>query len=419
MNTQTTQSRAVIVLIACMFINLSIGVLYAWSVIKSRLTLPLTDGGFEWTVSQAGLPFSIAVIVFATAMLIGGRIQDKIGPRWVITAGGALVGLGLILSGLAGNSVVGITFSFGVIAATGMGFSYGCVTPPALKWFHASKKGLVSGIIVGGFGLSAVYYAPLANSLLYAFGIEKTFIIIGMTIFVLCVSIAQLITNPPAGYAPPAPAKIKEAAKSAPAIDYNWKEMLKTRRFRLMFLMFILGSSVGLMVIGNITKIAVTQANIIDTGLLAIMVSFLAITNYLGRLIGGKMSDNIGRINALFVVFVLQMINMAAFAFYQNLALLFLGIILVGFCFGTLLSVMPALCADQYGLKNFGLNYGILFLAWGFSGILAPIIADILYDASGSFNTTYIICAVMMGAMTFVNYLLKKDIDKGLVGQKS
>ena len=411
MNEQITKSKPAIILIAGILFNLSIGVLYAWSVLTSKLTAPIADGGYGWTGSQAGLPYSIAIITFAVAMLIGGRIQDKIGPRWVVTAGGALAGLGLVLCGLVGNSVIGITLCFGVIAATGMGFGYGCVTPPALKWFHPSKKGFISGLIVGGFGLSAVYFAPLTNALLGNFGIEKTLIALGAGIFVIGTCAAQFVKNPPSGYIPKAPTKIKQTAvKNTAAEDLTWKEMLGTKRFRYMFIMFLLVSSIGLMIIGNMTKIARLQADISDAALLAVIVSFLALTNTLGRVVGGKMSDKIGRINALFVTFTLQMLNMAAFAFYSNLPTLFLGIIIVGFGFGTLLSVMPALCADQYGLKNFGLNYGILFLAWGFAGVIAPIIANLLYDATGSFNTAYIICAVIMGAMIYVNYLLKKEI---------
>ncbi|MCL2007113.1 MAG: OFA family MFS transporter [Treponema sp.] len=421
MNTQSTQNKAPIILVACIMVNLAIGVLYAWSVMKARLTMPVIDGGFGWTVSQAGFPYSLAIIVFAVALLIGGRIQDKIGPRLVVTAGGAFVGIGLALSGLVGNSVIGITLCFGVIAATGMGFCYGCVSPPALKWYHPSKKGLVSGLIVGGFGLSAVYYAPLTTNLLNNFGISRALLMIGIGTFIISVSIAQLIKNPPAGYVPAAPAESPKSGQAdskappktgAPA-DATWREALGTKRFRMMFLMFLLASSVGLMIVGNMTKIAEAQLGIRDAALLALIVSFLGVTNTLGRVMGGVLSDKIGRINSLFVVISLQMVNMFAFAFYQNLFALSIGIILVGFCYGTLLSVMPALCADLYGLKNFGMNYGILFLAWGFAGIIAPLIADSLYDATGSFNTAYIICAIMMGAMVFVNYLLKRDIEKG------
>jgi len=395
-----------------MLFNLSIGVLYAWSVLQSRLTMPIAEGGFGWSVSQAGFPYSVAIIVFATAVIIGGRIQDKIGPRRVVTAGAILIGLGLILAGLVGNSVVGVVLAFGVLAAAGMGFGYGCVTAPALKWFHPGKKGLVSGLIVGGFGLSAVGFAPLTVSLLGSFGIERTFIILGAGNLLISTTIAQFIKNPPTGYTPLEPEKIKQHAKAAPSDSFEWSEMLRTKRFYLMFIMFLLASSVGLMVIGSVTRIAQTQAGVSDGAILAGLVSFLALTNTLGRVAGGIMSDKIGRINSLFVILFLQTANMAAFALYRSLPALVLGIVVVGFCFGTLLSVMPALCADQYGLKNFGLNYGILFFAWGLSGIVTPMIAGALYDATGSFNTTYIICAVMMGAMILVNYLLKREIDR-------
>jgi len=406
------QNTKRIILTACMLFNLSIGVIYAWSVLASKLTAPISDGGYGWTASQAGLPYSTAIMVFATAMLIGGRLQDKVGPRRIVTAGGALVGSGLILAGLVGNSVMGIVLSFGVVSGTGMGFGYSGVTPPALKWFHPSKKGVISGLIVGGFGLSAMYYAPLANTLLHSFGIERALLFLGIATIAITVPIAQLVKNPPSGYVPETPAKIKQVAKNLPSTDYTWREMMKTRRFFLMFLMFLLTSSVALMIIGNISRIAQTQAHISNTALLAALVSFHAVSNTLGRVAGGMMSDKIGRINALFVTFTLQMLNMAAFAFYQNLPALLLGIVIVGFCFGTLVSVMPVLCADQYGLKNFGLNYGIIFLAWGFAGITAPIIANIIYDATGSFNTAYIICVAMMGILVAANFVLRKDVGR-------
>jgi MFS family permease len=405
------QKKAYFVLLAGVLFNLTIGVLYAWSVLKTKMTAPIVDGGWEWTSAEAGLPYTFAIVSFALGLLIGGKIQDKIGPRWVVTAGGALAGLGLILSGVVGNNPMGVAVCFGVVTGLGIGSGYGCVCPPALKWFHPSKKGIVSGLIVGGFGFAAVYFAPLTTALLNNFGIEKTLIFLGAGIFIVSTCIAQLINNPPEGYAPTAPKNLKEAtAKSSVSVDYTTKEMLKTKRFYLMFVMFLLSASIGLMVIGNITKIASSQVQIADTAILAILVSFLAITNTFGRVLGGLMSDKIGRVNALFVVSVLQFLNMVGFIYYQNIATLAVGIILIGFCYGTLLSVFPALTADQYGLKNFGGNYGILFLSWGLSGIVAPVMTDYIYDTTGKFTTAFIICAGMMAAVIFANYLLKKDI---------
>ena len=405
------QKTANVVLTACVLLNLSIGVLYAWSVISSKLTAPIAAGGWEWSSSQAGLPYTITIIVFATAMLFGGRLQDKIGPRRVVTMGGALAGIGIALSGLVGNSVPGIVLCFGVIAGTGMGFGYGSVTPPALKWFHPSKKGLISGLVVAGFGVSAVFYAPLTTALLQRFDLQTTLLFLGVGVLVISITASLFIKNPPPGYVPAAPVNVKQSSlKITPAVDFTRMEMLKTKRFYLMFVMFLLTASVGLMFIGSITQIAQTQARITDSSILAMLVALLAIMNTAGRVIGGMVSDKFGRIKALYMVFIIQMLNMGAFMFYQNLPMLILGIIGVGFCFGTLLSVFPALTADQYGLKNIGANYGIMFMAWGFAGVVAPVIANYLYDTYGNFNTAYIICAIMMAAMIFVNFMLQKDI---------
>lgn len=412
MEEQTAQKRAHLVLFAGVLFNLSIGVLYAWSVLKTRLIAPISEGGWGWSSTEAGLPYTVAIVVFSIGLLIGGRIQDKIGPRWVVTTGAALIGLGMILAGLVGNSVIGLVISFGVIAGIGSGFGYGCVAPPALKWFHPSRKGLIAGLIVGGFGIAPVYFAPLMNFLLNNFDIQRAFLIMGIGVAAISLPVAQLVRNPPPGYVPPEPKKIKTTAaapaKPRAAVEIPWRDMLKTKPFYLMFIMFLLSSSVGVMVIGNMSKIANTQIGITDTAVLAMLVSFLAVTNTLGRIIGGIMADKIGRVNALFVVLLLQAINMVGFVFYQSLPALILGIILAGFCFGTLLSTFPAITAELYGLKNYGANYGIVFLAWGLSGILAPVTADIFFDLHGNFQMAYIIAAVMLVLMACVNIFFKK-----------
>lgn len=409
---QPSPKNANIILVACVLINLTIGVLYAWSVIKAELMAPVAEGGYGWAATEAGIPYTVALLGIATAMLFGGRLQDKLGPRIMVTIGGALAGLGIILSGLVGDNFIGMVMCFGVITGVGIGFGYGSVTPPAVKWFHPSKKGMVSGLVVGGFGLSAAIYAPLTRALLENFTLQMTLLYLGIAIMVISIAVAQLIKNPPAGYVPPAPANFKPtAANSAPAVDFARSEMLKTKTFYYMFIMFLFAASVGLMFIGNMTLIARTQVGISDAGVLALIVSFLAITNTLGRVVGGAVSDKIGRVKALYLVLFLQMLNMVAFQFYNTMFLLGIGIILVGFCYGTLLSVFPVLTADQFGLKNLGGNYGLLFMSWGLAGVVAPVIADYFYGIHGNFDIAYLICAGMLGAMIIINFLLQKDIN--------
>ena len=404
--TQTT-NRANIILIAGLLINLSIGVLYAWSIIRTVLMDPNT---FNWTSSQASLPFTLAAVAFSFAAFFGGRIQDKIGPRWPVTCGVLLVGLGMIISGLF-STPLGIAIGFGIITGGGTGLAYSCVLPPALKWFHPSKKGLVSGLVVGGFGISALYFAPIAGALLNNFDLQTTLMILGAVTIIIATPIAQFIKNPPVGYAPPAPQNFKETVENTDtSVEYTRGEMLKTKRFYMLFPMFLFSSSVGLMIIGSIAVIAREQIYGLDPAIVPMLVALLALMNAVGRVAGGFMSDKIGRVNALFVIFILQALNMVGFAFYDNLAMMIVGIIVVGFCFGTTLSVFPAITADQYGKKNFGGNYGIMYFAWGFGAVVAPVIAAFLHDIHGNFYMAYIICAAMMVAMIIVNILYKRNL---------
>jgi len=409
MENQNIQKQGTVVLIACILFNLIIQVLYVWSLLKVEM-MSQAQGGWGWTSQQAGLPYTLVLIFFAVGVLIGGRVQDKIGPRWVATVGGAMVGLGMVISGLVGENPVGVAIAFGVITGLGIGFGYGSVLPASLKWFHPSKKGLIGGLVLGGFGLATIHYAFTTSALLDNFGIGNTMLYIGIAVAVLSALVAQFVKNPPPDYIPAVPNSAKNSTTAAKtAIDFKWREMMKTKRFYYMFVLFIFSASMGLMIIGNQAKIADLQAGVSNA---VFLMSIVAIMNAAGRILGGSLSDKIGRNNTLFIAIVLQMLNMIGFIFYNNPVTITLGFILVGLCFGTFLAVFPALTADQYGLKNYGVNYGIVYLAYGFAGIVAPVIADYFFDLAGNFTTTYIICAVMMAFMVGLNFLLKREVSK-------
>jgi len=409
-----------IILLACTAFNLTIGVLYTWSMFKLRITLPEADGGWGWDYQMAGIPYTIGIICFSIGVFTGGRLQDKIGPRKVCTIGGTCVGTGLLLAGIIGANPIGIAICFGVISCIGIGFGYSSVLPTALKWFHSSQKGLVSGFVTGGFCLAAVYLAPMATAFLNRFSIEQSLMLLGMVSLITSVIIAQFVRVPANNFVAKAPENIPlETSVCKLPADFTSSEMVRTKRFYFMFFVFLINVSIGLMIIGNIASIAYYQAQVFDYRILAFLLAFMAIMNFVGRVGGGFISDKIGRTNTLFVVMAVQMLNMLAFKHYDSIYLVMFGALLAGTCFGAVLSIFPAFTADQFGIKNHGANYGVVYLAYGASGVLAPFIADYIYDKYGTYSIAYVVCAAMMLLALFVNFALKREVKRIEMGNKS
>jgi len=388
-------------------VNLALGLLYSWSVIARFLREDL-----EWTATQTQIPYMIACGVFALLMVPGGRIQDKIGPKKVIMTAGVFAGIGLIASSFL-MTVVGLSIFFGIFFGTAMGLGYASTTPAAVKWFGPQKRGTVTGLVVSGFGCASVYAAPLAEYLIESIGISTTFFILGVAFFIVIMLLAQVINNPPAGYVPagaaPAPKKSKkekqeEKQKGTLKVDFEWKEMIKTPQFYLLWLMFCFGSLAGLMVIGQLSSIAQDQAGM-ELGFL--LVALLAVFNAGGRIVAGIMSDKLGRTNTMLIIFVGQAINFLLFNTYSTLIPLIIGTAVAGFCYGACLSVFPATTADLFGVKNLGVNYGLVFTSWGAGGVFGGLIGGMVRDITGTYLTAYIIAAVLCFAGAGLTFLTK------------
>jgi OFA family oxalate/formate antiporter-like MFS transporter len=277
---------------------------------------------------------------------------------------------------------------------------------------------LIAGLVVAGFGLASVYIAPLANHLLGAFGIQSTFMILGVAFLVAVVVLAQLLKNPPVGYKPlgnPGHHSLaaKGGAKTATAVvDYEFHQMLRTPQFYLLWIMYGFGAGAGLMIIGKLAKIVDLQAGI-KAGF--VFVALLAVGNAGGRIIAGVLSDKIGRTWTMFAVFVFQAVLMFLLRGLDTYAALFVASVLIGFNYGANLSVFPSAAKDYFGLKNFGINYGFIFTAWGVGGILGPLLSGYIYDASKNFDNAYLIAAVCLliaAALTFVTRTPKARVQE-------
>jgi OFA family oxalate/formate antiporter-like MFS transporter len=386
--------RGWVVTLAGMGLNLALGILYAWSVFSKQLVETVEKGGYGWTKTEATLPYTIAIAMFALMMVPAGRLQDRLGPRIVASAGGVLTGIGLVVAsfatpGFAAPALVG----FGVLGGTGFGLGYAAATPAAVKWFPPEKKGLITGLVVAGFGLASVYIAPLSKYLLGAYGVQTSFRILGVAFLVVATTFAQFIRNPAAPAAAQKPAD--GSAPKAPRPEKTWREMLRTPMFYMLYVQYACAATAGLMIIGHMAKIvAVQSGNAIQTGF--IFVALLAIFNASGRIIAGIISDYIGRVVTLGLVCITQASAMFFFEQLQTFPSFVVGAAVVGFSYGACLSLFPAATADQWGTKNMGMNYGILFTAWGVGGVFGPILAGRIVDTTGSYTGAYNVAGLLL-----------------------
>jgi OFA family oxalate/formate antiporter-like MFS transporter len=374
-------------------INLALGVLYSWSVISNMI-----PAEWNWKETEKSWPYSIACLVFALMMVPAGRLQDKFGPRLVASIGGILVGLGLILAGTT-TSYIGYIVGFGLLAGTGIGFGYASATPPAVKWFPAAKTGLIAGLVVAGFGLASVYIAPLTTALIGAIGVEKTMLSLGIAFLVAVTILAQFLIAPPKGFVPAGSNSAKSSGAAAKKEDFSPGEMLGQFQFYLLWFMYACGAGAGLMIIAKLSKIVEFQGGI---KLGFILVAVLAVGNGGGRILAGMISDKIGRKPTLAICFLFQAVLMVLLTAAQKESYLaHVGVLaaisaLIGANYGANLSLFPSITKDLYGLKNFGVNYGLVFTAWGVGGFLLSLLAGYLYEQYHTFTYSCYIAAGLL-----------------------
>jgi OFA family oxalate/formate antiporter-like MFS transporter len=367
-----------------LMMNIALGTLYAWSVFVAPL-----EKEFGWKRADTSMVFTIAVVVFALTFIVAGRLQDKFGPFWVSLTGGVLVSLGFFLCSFT-HSLTYLFICFGVIGGLGNGFGYSTPIPVMAKWFP-DKRGLAVGLAVGGYGAGSAIFGPLANlKLIPAYGVHTTFMILGAIFLVMTVIGAFLLKNPPLGYKPagwtPAPATAKASATTQ---EFTPSEVLKTPAFYFMWVAYALGASAGLMVISQLVPFAKSMG-IPSAALVTMTLVVSATGNASGRILSGWMSDALGRLNVLRLMIAVSMISMPLlYLAGSNVSFLYVMVFIVYWCYGTQLSVNGSATADFWGTKNAGINYGMLFTAWGVAGIIGPRIGGVLFDKYKNYQMAF------------------------------
>lgn len=407
-NSNLTKSRWATLVAACV-VNLIIGTGYAWSVFAGPWAEKLG-------VASAALAFTVCNAVGFITMITGGKLNDAMGPKWVIVIGGVMFGGGALLAGFS-TSLTFLIICYGLILGLGMGFVYSCTIGNTVKFFP-DKKGMVGGLTTASYGLGSVILAPVAQKMVASMGVASTFKVLGVIYLVVIIVGAFVIKQCPAGFVPdgwtpPAPAAGQAAPK---AIDKDWKGMIKDPIFYVMFVMLVCGAFFGLMMISQCSLVAQRMIGV-EAAAAATIVSILAIGNAVGRVVCGFISDKIGAINTMTIALVLAviglgMVYMSGYGMANPSKSIFVvGICLVGFCFGAYMGVFPGFTAGQFGMKNNSLNYGVMFIAFSVAGVLGPMIMSSQYNATESYSTPILIAlalSVVGLALTFVYRVMSK-----------
>ncbi len=401
------------VVAGALIIQMSLGAVYIWSVFQTPLLAQFPG----WSETQVTLPAQLVIAVFAFAVILGGRFQDRLGPRLVGSVGGLILGLGLMLAGLTGEFAEGLALAwlvgtYAVIGGFGIGMAYVCPVATCVKWFP-DKRGLITGLAVAGFGAGAFFFAPLARALigggdyelfgialfpLPQAGVFDTFMVLGVIFLTAVVLGSQLLRNPPKGYCPAGWTPPAAAASRDPdQADFSPREMLRTPTFWLLWVTYLAGSTAGLMVImkaapiwetfslSAAVEVPVSYERFATIATAAAMaVAVLALFNAAGRILWGRVSDSLGRKQTLILMFVLCALVLFALDWMRPYPLYLLGVSLVALCFGGYLALYPAITADYYGTQHIGVNYGLLFTAYGSGGLLGPFIAATLLQTAES-----------------------------------
>jgi len=424
MSTQTIEkvpTQAWITTFSGTAINLCLGILYAWSIWKSALVnvdlagqpmAGINEGWIYLTNAQAATPFSLCVIIFAVLMIPGGRIQDRISPKFGATLGGLLLAAGCIVAGMM-KSYTGLIIGFGILGGAGMGIGYAAPTPAALKWFGPEKRGLIAGLVVGGYGGAALYIGWLGQKLIDAYGVTGSFVALGTFFAVVVVIAGQMLKAPPEGYVPPS-AISSGGTNQATEKTHNWEagDMMRTWQFYALVFMFILTTQSGLLIISSAKGLMMKTAK--DMPFFAanawILVSFGGLINASGRVGTGFYSDKIGRLNAYCLNCGVSALCLFALPFVISTANLFLLFLVVGVAYwqyGGGLSLMPSFTADFFGAKNLGFNYGLVFMGWGLGFFMARV-GGVIQDATGSLDLAFYIS----GGLLVVGVILAKMTTK-------
>jgi len=387
--------------------QMALGAVYAWSVFRTPLSKQ-----FHWSISDVTLTFTICIFVLGVSAFFGGLWLNKMGPRVVALTGGFLYGLGVFLASFSADKLWWLYLSYGLIGGIGLGFGYIVPVAVLVKWFP-DKRGLITGIAVGGFGAGALVTAPVATRLIQSVGVLQTFAYLGVAYLIVTMATGALMKNPPDGWKPEGWTPSVLQSKQRAAKDYSLGGALRTWQWWALWLLLFLNTSAGISLISQespmFQEIAKVSA-IVAAG----MVGVVSIGNAVGRIFWAWTSDAITRRWTFVVMFLVQVGLFWMLPGIASVTILTTVSFIILMCYGGGFGTMPAFAADYFGSKNVGPIYGLMLTAWGSASAFGPLLIAHLRQASGSFvSGLHVIAGIMAVSVLLPILVSPPKAEKG------
>lgn len=378
-----------VIAVAGVLMQVALGAVYAWSVFRGPLVKQ-----FGWSTSEVTLTFTISIFVLGIAAFFGGLWLNRVGPRVVAVTGGILYGAGVFLASFSANKLWWLYLSYGLIGGIGLGLSYIVPVSVLVKWFP-DRRGLITGIAVGGFGAGALITAPVATRLIQGVGVLRTFAFLGIAYLVVTVVASIFMINPPDGWRPFGWAPTASQTSQRAVRDYTLGEALATWQWYALWLLLFLNTLAGISVISQEAPIFQELVRV-SAIVAASMVGIAAIGNAFGRVFWAWVSDLITRRATFFAMFILQALLFWFLPSVATVSLMTIVAFIVLMCYGGGFGTMPAFAADYFGSKNVGPIYGLMLTAWGTASAVGPLLVAYLRETTGSYNAPFRIIAGVM-----------------------
>jgi OFA family oxalate/formate antiporter-like MFS transporter len=377
-----------VISIAGVFFQIALGAVYAWSVFR----VPLAKQ-FGWSISEVTLTFTISIFVLGITAFFGGLWLNRKGPRIVALTGGVLYGLGVFLASFSHN-LAWLYVSYGVIGGIGLGLGYIVPVAMLVKWFP-DRRGLITGIAVGGFGAGALITAPVATRLIQNVGVLSTFAYLGIAFLVVTVLAGLFMRNPPEGWKPEGWTPNASQTSQRAVRDFTLGEALKTWQWWALWLILFLNTCAGISIISQEAPLFQEEAGV-TAAVAASMVGLASIGNAAGRVFWAWVSDLVTRRATFFVMFAGQVLLFWLLPNIATVSFLTIVTFVVLMCYGGGFGTMPAFTADYFGPKNVGPIYGLMLTAWGFASAFGPLLIAHMRETAGSYRgALHIIAGVM------------------------